>query len=82
MPSDERSRKLLDAIAALPLGETRIMEVCGTHTMAIAKSGIRSPAVCCPRTFTCFPGRAALSVSRYRKTSTPYWSSPWNRTSS
>ena len=42
MPSDERSRKLLDAIAALPLGETRIMEVCGTHTMAIAKSGIRS----------------------------------------
>ena len=42
MPSDDRSRKLLDAIAALPLGETRIMEVCGTHTMAIAKSGIRS----------------------------------------
>ncbi len=42
MPSDEKSRKLLDAIAALPLGETRIMEVCGTHTMAIAKSGIRS----------------------------------------
>ena len=42
MPSGEKSRKLLDAIAALPLGETRIMEVCGTHTMAIAKSGIRS----------------------------------------
>ena len=42
MPSDDRSRKLLGAIAALPLGETRIMEVCGTHTMAIAKSGIRS----------------------------------------
>ena len=42
MPSPERSRKLLDAIAALPLGETRIMEVCGTHTMSIAKSGIRS----------------------------------------
>ena len=35
-------RKLLDAIEALPLGETRLMEVCGTHTMAIARSGIRS----------------------------------------
>ena len=35
-------RKLLDSMEALPLGETRLMEVCGTHTMAIAKSGIRS----------------------------------------
>ena len=35
-------RKLLDAMEALPLGETRLMEVCGTHTMAIAKSGIKS----------------------------------------
>lgn len=35
-------RKLLAAIEALPLEETRLMEVCGTHTMAIAKSGIRS----------------------------------------
>ena len=35
-------RKLLAAIEALPLGETRLMEVCGTHTMAIAKSGIKS----------------------------------------
>ena len=42
MRSDERCRKLLEAIAALPLGETRIMEVCGTHTMAIAEAGIRS----------------------------------------
>ena len=33
---------LLDAIRALELGEVRLMEVCGTHTMAIAKSGIRS----------------------------------------
>ena len=33
---------LLDAIRAFPLGEVRLMEVCGTHTMAIAKSGIRS----------------------------------------
>ena len=35
-------QKLLAAIEALPLGGTRLMEVCGTHTMAIAKSGIRS----------------------------------------
>ena len=35
-------QKLLAAIEALPLGETRLMEVCGTHTMAIAKSGIKS----------------------------------------
>ena len=35
-------RKLLAAIEALPLGETRLMEVCGTHTMAIARSGIKS----------------------------------------
>ena len=35
-------RKLLAAIEALPLGETRLMEVCGTQTMAIAKSGIKS----------------------------------------
>lgn len=42
MRSDEKCRKLLDAIAMLPLGETRIMEVCGTHTMAIAEAGIRS----------------------------------------
>jgi len=38
----DESRRLLERIAALPLGETRIMEVCGTHTMSIAKSGIRS----------------------------------------
>ncbi len=36
------SRRVLDAIRALTLGEVRLMEVCGTHTMAIAKSGIRS----------------------------------------
>ena len=35
-------QKLLAAIEALPLEETRLMEVCGTHTMAIAKSGIKS----------------------------------------
>lgn len=42
MCSDERCRALLEAMARLPLPETRIMEVCGTHTMAIAESGIRS----------------------------------------
>ena len=42
MRSDERCGKLLRAIAELPLGETRIMEVCGTHTMSIAEAGIRS----------------------------------------
>ena len=38
----ERCRGILEAMARLPLPETRIMEVCGTHTMAIAESGIRS----------------------------------------
>ena len=42
MRSDEVCRKLLAEISALPLGETQIMEVCGTHTMAIAAAGIRS----------------------------------------
>ena len=34
--------KLLSAIAALDVGQVRLMEVCGTHTMSIAKSGIKS----------------------------------------
>ena len=34
--------ELLNAIRALPVGNVKLMEVCGTHTMAIAKSGIRS----------------------------------------
>ena len=43
MPSDKlRTEKLLCAIEALELPETRLMEVCGTHTMAIAKSGLKS----------------------------------------
>ena len=40
MPFD--TRRVLDAIRALPLGEVHLMEVCGTHTMAIARSGIRT----------------------------------------
>ena len=34
--------ELLAAICALPVGQVRLMEVCGTHTMAIAEAGIRS----------------------------------------
>ena len=34
--------KLLRAMAELPLGPVRLMEVCGTHTMAIARAGIKS----------------------------------------
>lgn len=35
------SGQMLKAIEALDLPELHIMEVCGTHTMAIAKSGLR-----------------------------------------
>ena len=43
MSSDRtNTEKLLAAIAALDMGETRLMEVCGTHTMSIAEAGIRS----------------------------------------
>lgn len=38
----ERAEQILTAIRDLPTGEVNLMEVCGTHTMAIAKSGIRS----------------------------------------
>ncbi len=34
--------ELIAAIRALPVGPVRLMEVCGTHTMAIAEAGIRS----------------------------------------
>ncbi len=34
--------ELLTAIRGLPVGQVRLMEVCGTHTMAIAEAGIRS----------------------------------------
>ena len=45
MPSAEKNRaeRLLEAINRLPLeGPVRLMEVCGTHTMAIAEAGIRA----------------------------------------
>lgn len=35
------SGKLLRAIQEMDLPETRLMEVCGTHTMAIAQAGLR-----------------------------------------
>ncbi len=34
--------EILEKIATLPLGKVKLMEVCGTHTMSIAKSGLRS----------------------------------------
>lgn len=42
--SSERleAQKLLRAIAALPPRPVKLMEVCGTHTMAIARSGLRA----------------------------------------
>ena len=43
MPWDKgRTAALLDEIRALASRELRFMEVCGTHTMAIAEAGIRS----------------------------------------
>lgn len=36
------TERVLEAIRSLPVGDIRLMEVCGTHTMAIAKSGLRS----------------------------------------
>ena len=37
--------ELLTAIRGLPLGQVRLMEVCGTHTMAIAKAGFEANGV-------------------------------------
>ena len=37
----EGADKLLNAVRELAVSPVRIMEVCGTHTMAIAKSGLR-----------------------------------------
>ena len=36
-----RSAEILERINALPKQRVRLMEVCGTHTMAIAKAGIK-----------------------------------------
>lgn len=38
----EKALQAAKAIAAVKVGHVRLMEVCGTHTMAIARSGIRS----------------------------------------
>lgn len=37
----ENAAKLLDAIRGMELPPVRIMEVCGTHTMSIAKAGLK-----------------------------------------
>ena len=43
MPSaDMHTGEIISEIERLDLGEIRLMEVCGTHTMSIAKSGLRS----------------------------------------
>lgn len=34
--------EILEKIAAMDVGNVKLMEVCGTHTMSIAKSGLRS----------------------------------------
>ena len=36
-----RSAEIIERINALPPMRARLMEVCGTHTMAIAKAGIK-----------------------------------------
>ena len=38
----EKTASLLSEIQELVAGEIRLMEVCGTHTMAIAEAGIKS----------------------------------------
>lgn len=38
---DPRAEALIGRIREMNIGSVRLMEVCGTHTMAIAKSGIR-----------------------------------------
>ena len=36
-----RSEELVGRINALPRMDVKLMEVCGTHTMSIARAGIR-----------------------------------------
>jgi hydrogenase expression/formation protein HypD len=49
----ELSRKIVDKIRAASRKKVRLMEVCGTHTMAIFRSGIRSLL---PETITLLSG--------------------------
>ena len=39
---DSLSRKIIDRIKNTSLSEIKLMEVCGTHTVSIFRSGIRS----------------------------------------
>lgn len=41
MKQQERAEAILERIRRRRVGRVNLMEVCGTHTMAIAKSGIR-----------------------------------------
>ena len=54
-----RSAEIIERINALPPMRARLMEVCGTHTMAIAKAGIKRLL---PRAWSWSPARAALSA--------------------
>src|SRR5512136_2842557 len=47
------ARKLIDAIQATATKPVKIMEVCGTHTVAIAKNGLREVM---PETITLLSG--------------------------
>ena len=38
---DKKTESILNSIRELDLGQVNLMEVCGTHTMSIAKSGIK-----------------------------------------
>ena len=79
MPSDKAAvSRIIEKMAALPLGETRIMEVCGTHTMAIAKSGIRSML---PGTSACSQAPDVPCASLLPPSSTRCWSLRCGRTS-
>ena len=50
----EKIRKYADQT-----GPIRLMEICGTHTMAIARSGLKSIRIM----YNCSPALAARSVS-------------------
>ena len=75
------AEEILRAIRELKPEPVKLMEVCGTHTMAIAKSGLRERGAkaCCPRAWSFSAGRAARSASPRRRSSTRSWTSAWSR---
>ena len=71
MPCFERdwtAEQICRAIRALPIEKARLMEVCGTHTVAIARSGIRRMLPPCvePCGWGSLPERSSRSYSRRR----------------